>query len=299
MRYTVAALAVMYVAERQAGGHIEKSTARQLRYRLRDFAAHMPASPKRIARKHIAAWMQRPEMSPSYLRQRLGAARGFCHWAIANGHMTKDPTLGFKAPRAPEGVPKRMTREEACRLAEVARRDPRTRLIVSLSLQEALRRMEVARLRVEDIDFAERTVMVKGKGGKGAVTDVLPLSDETWQALTDYLALKGHRHGPLIRNRRVPTEGISPDYVSDIIRNAMVEAGVKRPGDPSKTPHSTRHTAAHDMLDRTQNVRAVQQALRHRSVRSTEVYLRGHVAELRPVMDGRSYFARGLSEAAS
>jgi site-specific recombinase XerD len=69
----------------------------------------------------------------------------------------------------------------------------------------------------------------------------------------------------------------------------MVEAGIKRPGDLTRTPHSCRHTMAHDTLARTSDVRAVQQALRHRSVRSTEIYLRGQTAELRAVIEGRKY----------
>jgi len=48
------------------------------------------------------------------------------------------------------------------------------------------------------------------------------------------------------------------------------------------------------MLERTHDVRAVQQALRHASVRSTEVYLRGQVGQLGQVMGGRRYAARRL-----
>jgi integrase len=82
--------------------------------------------------------------------------------------------------------------------------------------------------------------------------------------------------------------------ISQLVHDAMVDAGVKRPGDPSRTPHSCRHTGAHDMLERTHDVRAVQQALRHASVRSTEVYLRGQVGQLGQVMGGRRYAARRL-----
>jgi integrase/recombinase XerC len=208
--------------------------------------------------------------------------------------MRRDPTAGIRAPKVPEGVPKRMRADEARALVEVAAADPRTYLVVLLMLQECLRRMEIAALDVEDVDFAQRTLLVRGKGGAGAHTAVLPISTETWAALTGYLALEGHRHGPLIRNRVRRSGRMAASTISQLVRDAMVDAGVKRPGDPSRTPHSCRHTGAHDMLERTRDVRAVQQALRHSSVRSTEVYLRGQVGRLGEVMGGRRYTPRRL-----
>ena len=203
--------------------------------------------------------------------------------------MVKDPCVMVPMPKVPPQLPKRLTHEEAVRLVETARADRRTLLIVLLMLQEGLRRIEVSGLNVEDIDFADRSMTIRGKGGQGRETDALPITKETWRALTSYLAEEGHTHGPLIRNRVRLHGRCAPATISELVHNAMVEAGIKRPGDLTRTPHSCRHTAAHDLLERTDNVRAVQQALRHRSVRSTELYLRGQTAELRGVMEGRRY----------
>jgi integrase len=203
--------------------------------------------------------------------------------------MRRDPTAGARAPKVPEGVPKRLRPAEARALVDTAAADPRTLLIVLMMLQECLRRSEVAALDVEDIDFAERTMAIRGKGGGGRHTAVLPISVETWGALTTYLATEGYRTGPLIRNRVRRDPRMAASTISQLVHDAMVDAGVKQPGDASRTPHSCRHTGAHDMLARTHDVRAVQQALRHASVRSTEVYLRGQVGELTKVMAGRRY----------
>lgn len=209
--------------------------------------------------------------------------------------MVKDPTLAIDSPRVPDGIPKRLRVDEARALMAVASRDRRTQLIVSLMLQEGLRRSEVSRLDVEDIDFGERTMLIRSKGGGGELVDSLPITSETWSILSRYLAEEGALHGPLLRNRVRKHGRMSAGTVSDLVREAMYEAGVKVRGDcsRSKVPHSCRHTAAHDILTRTKNVRAVQKALRHRSIRSTEIYLRGHCEELRLVMDGRSYLDGG------
>lgn len=290
MGKTLDQLARRYVQARREAGIINDRTAEQMRHRLWDFADQAPANPERVRRRHVEAWMARPDLAPHYLRGRLSTLRGFCRWCVARGHMKLDPTLEVPMPKVPLGVPKRMRHEEAQALTDAAARDTRTALIVSLMLQEALRRIEVARLDIADVDFAERTVLVRGKGGRGEQTGIVPLSDETWALVIRYLADEGHpAHGPLIRNRVRFDKRMAASTISQLVHDAMVEAGVKRPGDPSRTPHSCRHTAAHDMLASTRDVRAVQQALRHASVRSTEIYLRGEVGDLREVMGGRRY----------
>lgn len=293
MGKTTTQLAARYVRVRHEQGFINDRSAEQMRSRLWDFAQHAPANPNRIRQRHVEAWMARPELSPAYLRARLSSLRGFCRWAVARGYMRRDPTIDVPMPKVLDGPPKRMTRAEAVALSSSAAADVRTALIVSLMLQEALRRVEVSRANIEDVDFAERSLLVRGKGGGGHGTDVVPLSDETWTLLARYLADEDHpAHGPLIRNRVRRNPRMAPGTISELVHDAMVDAGVKRPGDPSRTPHSCRHTAAHDMLEVTGDVRAVQKGLRHRSLRTTErAYLRGEVTDLRAVMGGRSYRA--------
>lgn len=288
-RLSVASLAIRYVSTRAAAGQLNGRSAGQVRHRLADFAAQAPASPKALRRHHVERWMARPDLRPQYRRARLSALRGFCKWLVAEGYMVKDPTLTVPMPKVPPQLPKRLTDAESGALVDVAAGDRRLLLIVLLMLQEGLRRIEVSRLDVEDIDFAERSMVIRGKGGQGCETDALPITDETWSALTRYLADEGHTHGPLVRNRVRLHGRMAPSTISELVREAMVDAGVKRPGDTLRTPHSCRHTMAHDMLKRTRDVRAVQQAMRHRSVRSTEVYLRGEVGELRATMEGRRY----------
>lgn len=286
---TVQRLALTYVQRRAAAGQINRRTADQLRYRLLDFAASVPDDPRRVHRRHVERWMERPNLAAQYRRSRLSALRGFTKWCVAEGHMTKDPCLMVPMPKVPPQLPKRLTHAEAHALVLASNHDKRTRLIVSLMLQEGLRRIEVARLNVEDVDFADRSMTVRGKGGHGRETDAMPITEETWAALVAYLAEEGHQHGALIRNRVRAHGRMAPSTISELVRQAMVDAGVKRPGDMTRTPHSCRHTMAHDTLELTHDVRAVQQALRHRSVRSTEVYLRGQTAELRSVIEGRRY----------
>jgi site-specific recombinase XerD len=90
------------------GEGLADRTIEQMRSRLRDFADGVPEDPRKIQRRHVERWMDRPELSPSYRHGRLSTVRGFALWLAANGHTAKDFTLGVKPPRVVLGVPKRL-----------------------------------------------------------------------------------------------------------------------------------------------------------------------------------------------
>lgn len=288
--HTVQRLALTYVAHRVATGQINQRTAEQLRSRLSDFAQSVPANPKRVYKRHVERWMERPDLAPQYRRSRLSALRGFTRWAVAEGHMKSDPCLLVPMPFVPPMMPKRLTDDEVRRVVAAVRHDRRTFLVVLLMAQEGLRRIEISRLDVEDIDFAEQSMTLRGKGGRGGYTDALPITDETWRALTAYLAEEGHTSGPLIRNRVRKHGRCSPQTISELVRQGMVDAGVKKPGDSLRTPHSFRHSCAHGVLTKTGDIRQTQKVMRHRSIGTTEkTYLNGYVDDLRDAMAGRHY----------
>lgn len=292
LKHSLEALALVYVHRRLMSGQINRRTAEQLRSRLRSFCDLAPSDPRRVNRRHVEKWMERPDLRPLYRRSRLSALRGFTRWCVSEGHMTKDPCALVPMPKAPPGMPKRLTQDEAERLVAAVRHDRRTLLVVLLMLQEGLRRIEVSRLDVEDIDFAEHSMVIHGKGGHGCPTDALPITDETWRVLTAYLAEEGHQSGPLIRNRVRKHGRTAPTTVSELVRQGMVDAGVKKPGNDLRTPHSCRHTCAHGVLAATGDIRKTQKVMRHKSIRTTEgTYLNGWVDDLRDAMSGRTYGA--------
>lgn len=289
-RGSLRALAIEYVGRRRRAGQINNRTATQLHSRLLDFCANAPTNPRRVYRHHVEKWMERPDLRPQYRRARLSALRGFTRWCVTEGHMAKDPCLLVPMPTVPPRLPKRLTEDESRRLVKATAHDRRLRLIVLLMLQQGLRRAEVAALNIEDIDFAERSMVIRGKGGQSCETDEIPITQETWRALHAYLDDEGHTHGPLIRNRVRRHGRMAPSSVSELVTEAMIECGIKRPGDRLRTPHSCRHTTAHDIMRKTGgNIYKTQKALRHRSVRSTEVYANGYTDDLREIMEGRTY----------
>lgn len=282
-------LVIVYVARRRAAGQITEETAQQLRSRLLDFARSTPVSPDRVTRRHVERWAERPGLSPHYRRSRLSALRNFCRWCVLNKHMRRDPTIGVPLPPLPKLLPRCLSHDEAVATCTTAAEDPRAEIVCLLIFQEALRRGEVARILVPDIDLRAGVLAVRGKGGQGNVNRRVPITTELLPVLERYMEANDLRHGPLIRSRTHPDRGVTPSTIGDIVRRVMYAAKVKRRPLDGRSAHAGRHTAAQEIVDDGVDVRILQRFLGHASLNSTLIYVAGEVNGLREMVDGRRY----------
>lgn len=179
------------------------------------------------------------------------------------------------------------------------------RLMVTLMYGSGLRLMECCRLRVKDIDFARREILVRdGKGRKDRVT-VLPsqlmaslhahlervrrqhtldLSDGAGSVdLPDALDRKYPRAAwdwrwqwvfPATRlrrdrrTRRWRRHHLHESVVQRAFRDAVRASGVTK----AATCHTLRHSFATHLLERGYDIRTIQELLGHRDVATTMVY---------------------------
>lgn len=154
--------------------------------------------------------------------------------------------------------------------------------IVRLLHDVALRRGELVRLDLEDVDLAAARVMVLGKGRAGKEPITLP--SPTAAALAEWIAARGAVPGPLFGNFDRAGKGsgrLTGAAVYAIVRKLGAGAGL------AMRPHGLRHLAITTALDGTRgDVRRVQRFSRHRDLRVLTVYddnrrdLGGEVAAL-------------------
>jgi integron integrase len=210
---------------------------------------------------------------------------------------------GVTTAKASAHLPVVLTTEEV--RAVLARLTGIHWLIASILYGSGLRLMEAVRLRVKDVEFSRREVLVRdGKGGKDRVT-MLP--DRILEPLRDHLARvkRVHEHDlaagygevylPFALERKYPHAGrqwgwqyvfpaqrLSLDPRADRVRRhhvdekgvqramkeAVRDAGVVKPA----TPHTLRHSFATHLLQSGHDIRTVQELLGHRDVATTMVY---------------------------
>jgi site-specific recombinase XerD len=147
-------------------------------------------------------------------------------------------------------------------------------VIITL-LRLGLRRGELARLTLDDIDWRAGELVVRGKGGR---EDRLPLPIDVGGALAAYL-----RRGRPVSDRRevfltarAPYAPIAAGTVASTVRRACRRAGI-----PEVGSHRLRHTTACEMVAAGVPLVRIGQVLRHRSLQTTALYARVDVDQLR------------------
>ena len=178
--------------------------------------------------------------------------RGFYRWA--NGRLlVSDPTVDMAKPRTPACVPNPVTDDE---LATALRRSGEPwRTLIMLAAYAGLRASEAAGVQREDVTQA--TIRIRrAKGGDPASVDTHPL---IWE-----LALP-RPPGPLAR--RPKDRPITGQWIADAGRAHFDAMGM-----PDVHLHRFRHWFGTALLDGGYDLRTVQEAMRHKSIASTQGY---------------------------
>jgi integrase/recombinase XerD len=211
----------------------------------------------------------------------VAAVRSFLRFCRMEGLVSADLSAAALAVtgRRSSLLPKGISAEDgpallrSCdRQQAVGRRDYAVLLIL---LRLGLRAGEVARLRLEDIDWRSGQIVVRGKGRRD---ERLPLPADVGTAIAAYL----RRGRPAVAVREVFVSAIAPwsalarGSVSLIVRRACRRAGITPMG-----AHRLRHGLACAMVRVQVPLAQIGQVLRHRSPITTAGYARVDVAQLR------------------
>jgi integrase/recombinase XerC len=278
-----------YVRARRGLGEHAPLTARHTGYVLDGFVNLIgPEFPvARLHRRHIEKWLLAQTCGESTKRNRYSTVKTFCKWMVDHDLIRKDPCRGIRGPREKERVPRAFTDEQVRNLLEHVP-DERGIVCCLLSLQEGLRCAEICRVRTEDIDYDDRSILVHGKGDKERV---VPLSDQTLEAIDVYLGVwPAGPHQPLIRSY-LSGKAICGVTLTRLVSGWMRDAGLKRRAHDGKSLHALRHTAACDVYETSKDPKAVQEFLGHANLSTTDRYLRRTMSadRLRDATGGRRY----------
>lgn len=228
------------------------STIGQRTYHLRRVAREVGGCPADLTFERLADWLADQRWAPNTRRSYRGSLRAFYRWAVSTGRLTYSPAHELPPVRVPRPRP-RPAPESAYRAAlEVA--DERARLAIMLAACCGLRRSEIARVKVEDVepDLLGRSLRVTGKGGH---VRLVPLPDD----LADEIGV--HRPGWLFPSSH--GAHLTPHHLGKIVSRCL-------PG--PLTTHTLRHRCATVSYAATRDLRAVQELLGHAKPETTAIY---------------------------
>ncbi len=224
-------------------------------------------------------------LSRATLARRVAAARAYFGWAQRTGRIAQDPSLRLASARIPPALPTVLDVEAMVRLLETARTraddgDPlhlRDWSALELLYATGARVGELVGADVDDVDLAQRTLRVLGKGGKERV---VPFGVPAARALTAWLttgrprvAVDGSGAALFLgrRGRRVDQRQLRA-----VAHDAAAAAGVA-----DVAPHALRHSAATHLLAGGSDLRSVQEVLGHASLATTQRYTHVSAERLR------------------
>lgn len=203
---------------------------------------------------------------PKTFHRIISTLSSFYRFLYSQGVVTINPLTGIDRPRIKQQEVKYLKHNQVLRLIDSIE-DPRDKLIVRTIYATGVRVSELCNMNIEDIDFDEHTIRIKGKGDKIRTVFV----DE--DTLKDILKFIGTRIiGPLFVGQQ--GKHISSRAIQHIFKH-YAPSGI--------TPHKIRHSYASELYKRSKNLRVVQENLGHTSIKTTEIYLHTDIDERRQV----------------
>jgi site-specific recombinase XerD len=211
----------------------------------------------------------------------------FFRWCVQVGHLHADPTAGLERPKPPRWIPARLTAQQAQRLLDTARSYPyRSRLqqlrnyaLIATLLFTGLRKGELLRLQLPDVDLDDLTILVRQ--GKGSQDRVVPINGTLVSILREYL-----------RERQVHWRTCPELFVSSNRNHPFTDQGLKRViGDLVEATgfqfhaHTLRHSFATLMLEGGCDVFSLSRMMGHRDIKTTTLYLAASATHLRGQVD--------------
>ncbi|SFE25835.1 tyrosine recombinase XerC [Nitrosomonas sp. Nm166] len=220
--------------------------------------------------RHVIAQLHGKGLSGRSLSRMLSAWRSFYNYLIRHHHYPHNPCNGMRVPKSPQKLPGMLSPDEAVQLLSfpidkvITARDS---AMFELFYSSGLRLAELAKLKPADINFAEGTIKVLGKGGK---MRIVPVGDYAIQALTAWLEQRSLIIKPNVTALFLSQHGdaISTRTISYRLKSRARQQGIHQ----NVHPHILRHSFASHLLQSSGDLRAVQEMLGHAHITSTQVY---------------------------
>jgi integrase/recombinase XerD len=243
------------------------TTIRAYLFAVKDFATYFGKRPDLLRQEHLRQYqlhlLNDRKLTVDTIVGRIAALRFFFVRVLRRRY--RDIDLVY--PKRPERLPVILSEEEVARLIESAATSYH-RVILMTLYGAGLRREELCRLKVTDVDSKRMVLHVRQ--GKGRKDRDVTLSPRLLEVLRDYWKWrkpKTYLFPSYLRKRR--EQPISSRTVYYAVCEAARRAGIQK----KVYPHLLRHSWATHLLERGADLKTIQIQLGHFDLESTTIYL--------------------------
>lgn len=266
-------------------------TRRAYKADIKEFMAfagvRKPEDFRDVARGHVLAWraqLEKNKLSGATVRRKLAALSSLYEHLCDVNAVATNSVKGVKRPKVEtyEGKTPALGDSQARDLLNAppphTLKGVRDRAILAVLLYHALRREEVAKLRVKDFNIERRGVRHIRVNGKGGKLRYIPTHPAASSLVVEYLDKAGHvddAQGPLFRQVHPPKAATEPRGLTpNGIYQQSVKLYMRQLGFSGENlgPHALRATAATNALDHQSDIAKVQEWLGHANIATTRIY---------------------------
>ncbi len=230
------------------------------------------------------------------------ALRGWCKWLTREGHILANPAADLELPRMPRTLPRVLLSVEQVRqLMNQPDVDGltgvRDRAMLELLYGSGMRRSELARLQLGDVDLVQATVFIRQ--GKGRRDRYVPMGASAAHWVRRYCGevrpMLVHQAQGLAAWTLFLTDYGEP-YENGRLTD-LVGAHLRRIGVQHGSCHALRHACATHMLEAGADLRFIQVLLGHADLSTTQIYTHVAIGKLIEVHTATHPGAKGLPRA--
>ena len=272
--------------ERRLSPHTATNYARDLRAFANFIERASLADWKRIDSQHVRMFAARSHaggLAPRSVQRRLSAVRGFFNYLLRERIVASNPAVDIRAPKAAKRLPGTLDVDQINQLLDIPPEDAlavRDKAIMELFYSSGLRLDELVGLDLPQLDLADRTVRVLGKGRK---TRIVPVGRKALEALRAWLKDRGSLAAVEETAVFVGRNGARLGHRAIQLRIAY---WARRKGLPTHVhPHLFRHSFATHLLESSKDLRGVQELLGHADISTTQIYTHLDFAHLARTYD--------------
>ena len=240
-----------------------------------------------LTRKNCVDYLEFRVQAAPNTRGLPGNLRNVLNFLFWAGYINSDLAKNIPRQRVKhaKALPKYLPKEDIDRLAESVRNHPkrgkRDYAMLLLMAIAGLRAREVVRVRLEDIYWEEKEMLIRGKGLEN---EVHPVNNRTLSAIKDYI--ENERIGDseyLFLTIKAPYRPYKDgSSTNDILKEAFLRTGIC-PAGKYVGSRVFRHSLATDMVAKGISLEFISTYMRHKSKDTTRIYAKLDIEALRSI----------------
>ena len=239
--------------------------------------------------REYLSYLYRQKVKKVTVNRKVSSLRAFYKYVLRTGKIKNNPAEMIQTLKTEKYMPTFLSVDEMFELLKAQDESSvlslRNRAMLEIFYSSGLRLSELAGLDLNDLDFNQKLVKVRGKGRKERI---VPVGGPALKAVQEYLGKIGEIRKdtsgdivkkPLFLNAR--GERITTRSIARIVNEMTSKSGIGR----KISPHALRHSFATHLLNAGADLRSIQELLGHESLSTTQKYTAVNINRMMEIYD--------------